>query len=42
MEKLQKYGVEVLSNSELLAVLIGSGTKREKRYLLGRLYVEEV
>lgn len=34
MEKLQRYGVEVLSNSELLAVLIGSGTRKKNAIYL--------
>lgn len=34
MEKLLQYGVNSLSNSELLAILIGSGTKNKNAIYL--------
>ena len=35
-EKLELYGPEVLSNSELLAIIIKSGTKEENSVLVAQ------
>ncbi len=40
-EKLQKYGPGPLSNQELLAVLLGSGTKKEGVWEMTRRIVKE-
>lgn len=40
-EKLQEYGIQSLSDDELVALILGKGTKRENIFLMSRRILEK-